>query len=127
MSTYNRQEVMFERGEGAWIWDTSGRRYFDALCGIAVCSLGHAHPKVTEAICLQAGELLHTSNLYRIDLQEQLGERLTARSGLQNTFFCNSGAEANEVAEIRRCSRDLSHSYRDSSTFPMEMQQRSRR
>ncbi|MFP6682473.1 MAG: aspartate aminotransferase family protein [Gammaproteobacteria bacterium] len=98
MSTYNRQEVMFERGEGAWIWDTSGRRYFDALCGIAVCSLGHAHPKVTEAICLQAGELLHTSNLYRIDLQEQLGERLTARSGLENTFFCNSGAEANEVA-----------------------------
>lgn len=98
MSTYNRQEVTFERGEGVWLWDTAGRRYFDALCGIAVCGLGHAHPSVTEAICLQAGELLHTSNLYRIDLQEQLGERLTALSGLDNVFFCNSGAEANEAA-----------------------------
>jgi len=98
MSTYNRQEITFDRGEGVWLWDTAGRRYFDALCGIAVCGLGHAHPSVTEAICLQAGELLHTSNLYRIGLQEQLGERLTAISGLDNVFFCNSGAEANEVA-----------------------------
>lgn len=98
MSTYNRQQVTFERGEGAWLWDTDGRRYFDALCGIAVCGLGHAHPNVTEAICLQAGELLHTSNLYRIDLQEQLAAKLTAAAGLDNAFFCNSGAEANEVA-----------------------------
>lgn len=98
MSTYNRQQVTFERGEGAWLWDTDGKRYFDALCGIAVCGLGHAHPNVTEAICLQAGELLHTSNLYRIDLQEQLAEKLTAAAGLDNAFFCNSGAEANEVA-----------------------------
>lgn len=98
MSTYNRQQVTFERGEGAWLWDTTGKRYFDALCGIAVCGLGHAHPNVTEAICLQAGELLHTSNLYRIDLQEQLAEKLTAAAGLDNAFFCNSGAEANEVA-----------------------------
>ncbi|MGR9091077.1 MAG: acetylornithine transaminase [Gammaproteobacteria bacterium] len=98
MSTYNRQQVTFVRGEGAWLWDTDGRRYFDALCGIAVCVLGHAHPNVTEAICLQAGELLHTSNLYRIDLQEKLAEKLTAAAGLDNAFFCNSGAEANEVA-----------------------------
>ena len=98
MSTYNRQDVMFERGEGAWLWDTGGQRYFDALCGIAVCGLGHAHPSITEALCLQAGELLHTSNLYRIDLQEQLGARLSAASGLENAFFCNSGAEANETA-----------------------------
>ena len=98
MSTYNRQDVTFERGEGVWLWDTAGRRYFDALCGIAVCGLGHAHPSVTEALCLQAGELLHTSNLYRIGLQEQLGDRLSAVSGLENAFFCNSGAEANEVA-----------------------------
>lgn len=98
MSTYNRQQVTFERGEGAWLWDTDGKRYFDALCGIAVCGLGHAHPNVTEAICLQAGELLHTSNLYRIDLQEQLAEKLTTAAGLDNAFFCNSGAEANEVA-----------------------------
>lgn len=109
MSTYNRQDVMFERGEGVWLWDTAGRRYFDALCGIAVCGLGHAHPSVTEALCLQAGVLLHTSNLYRIDLQEQLGERLTAVSGLDNVFFCNSGAEANEVALkiARRYGHDL--------------------
>lgn len=98
MSTYNRQQVTFERGEGAWLWDTDGKRYFDALCGIAVCGLGHAHPNVTEAICLQAGELLHTSNLYRIDLQERLAEKLTTAAGLDNAFFCNSGAEANEVA-----------------------------
>lgn len=98
MSTYNRQPVMFERGEGAWLWDSEGKRYFDALCGIAVCGLGHAHPNVTEAICLQAGELLHTSNLYRIDLQEQLAEKLITAAGLDNAFFCNSGAEANEVA-----------------------------
>jgi len=108
MSTYNRQQVIFERGEGAWLWDTTGRRYFDALCGIAVCGLGHAHPTVTEALCLQAGELLHTSNLYRIDLQETLAERLTAASGLQNAFFCNSGAEANEVAI--KISRRYGHS-----------------
>jgi len=98
MSTYNRQQVTFERGEGSWLWDTDGQRYFDALCGIAVCGLGHAHPSVTEAISLQAGELLHTSNLYRIDLQEKLAERLTTAAGLDNAFFCNSGAEANEVA-----------------------------
>jgi acetylornithine/N-succinyldiaminopimelate aminotransferase len=98
MSTYGRQPVMFERGEGVWLWDTDGKRYFDALCGIAVCGLGHVHPKVTEAICLQAGQLLHTSNLYRIDLQEQLAYKLTASSGLDNVFFCNSGAEANEAA-----------------------------
>ena len=98
MLTYNRQQVTFERGEGVWLWDSSGKRYFDALCGIAVCGLGHAHPSVTEAICLQAGELLHTSNLYRIDLQEKLGEKLTQLAGLDNTFFCNSGAEANEAA-----------------------------
>ncbi|MDA0823395.1 MAG: acetylornithine transaminase [Proteobacteria bacterium] len=98
MSTYGRQPIMFARGKGVWLWDTDGKRYFDALCGIAVCGLGHAHPKVTEAICLQAGQLLHTSNLYRIDLQEQLAFKLTAASGLDNVFFCNSGAEANEAA-----------------------------
>ena len=109
MSTYNRQEITFDHGEGVWLWDNAGRRYFDALCGIAVCGLGHAHPSVTEAICLQAGELLHTSNLYRIGLQEQLGERLMEVSGLDNVFFCNSGAEANEAALkiARRYGHDL--------------------
>ena len=98
MTTYARQDVTFVRGEGVWLWDAAGKQYFDALCGIAVCGLGHAHPRVTEAVCLQAGELLHTSNLYRIELQERLGEKLTQLSGLKNAFFCNSGAEANEVA-----------------------------
>ena len=91
MSTYGRLDVVFSRGEGVWLWDDSGRRYFDALCGIAVCGLGHAHPAVTEALCLQAGELLHTSNLYRIAHQEALAATLTGLSGLDKAFFCNSG------------------------------------
>jgi acetylornithine/N-succinyldiaminopimelate aminotransferase len=98
MSTYKRQPVTFERGEGAWLWDTTGRRYLDALSGIAVCGLGHAHPAVREALCAQAGRLVHTSNVYGIALQEQLGERLVKLSGMDRAFFCNSGAEANEAA-----------------------------
>ena len=98
MSTYNRLDVTFERGDGAQLWDAEGRRYLDALSGIAVTGLGHAHPAVTEALCLQAGTLLHTSNLYRIEHQEALSEKLATLSGMTRTFFCNSGAEANEAA-----------------------------
>jgi acetylornithine aminotransferase len=98
MSTYRRQPVTFERGEGAWLWDTAGRRYLDALAGVAVCGLGHAHPAVQEALCAQAGRLVHTSNIYGIALQERLGEALVRLSGLERAFFCNSGAEANEAA-----------------------------
>jgi len=98
MATYNRLPVSFTRGEGAWLWDDSGRRYLDALSGIAVCGLGHAHPKVSAAICRQAGELVHTSNLYRIPQQERLAERLCEASGMERVFFGNSGAEANEAA-----------------------------
>jgi len=98
MATYKRLPISFQRGEGAWIWDTDGKRYLDALSGIAVCGLGHAHPAVSKALCKQAGELLHTSNLYTIPLQEQLGEALTRLSGLERVFFSNSGAEANEAA-----------------------------
>ncbi len=98
MATYNRLPIAFERGEGAWLLDGAGRRYLDALSGIAVCGLGHAHPAVTGALCHQAGTLLHTSNLYRIPLQEQLGERLAAAARMERVFFCNSGAEANEAA-----------------------------
>jgi len=98
MATYNRLPVAFARGEGVWLWDTAGRRYLDALSGIAVCGLGHAHPAVSRALCDQAGLLVHTSNLYRVDAQETLGETLTALSGMENAFFCNSGAEANEAA-----------------------------
>lgn len=98
MATYKRLPVSFERGEGIWLWDTEGKRYLDALSGIAVCGLGHAHPAIQKAICDQATKLLHTSNLYEIPLQEQLGEKLVALSGMQRVFFSNSGAEANEAA-----------------------------
>lgn len=98
MPTYNRLAVTFERGEGAWLWDDKGTRYLDALAGIAVCGLGHAHPAVHEAICKQSGKLLHTSNIYQIAVQEQLADKLTEKSGMANVFFGNSGAEANECA-----------------------------
>jgi acetylornithine aminotransferase len=98
MPTYKRLPVTFTHGEGSWLFDTTGRRYLDALAGIAVCGLGHAHPAVTRAITAQAARLLHTSNLYTIAAQQGLAERLTAASGMENAFFCNSGAEANEAA-----------------------------
>lgn len=98
MPTYGRLPVTFERGEGAWLFDANNNRYLDALSGIAVCSLGHAHPAVHKAICEQSKKLIHTSNLYKIPAQEQLAERLVKKSGMDNVFFCNSGAEANEAA-----------------------------
>lgn len=98
MNTYARLPVAFERGAGAWLWDTHGERYLDALSGIAVCGLGHAHPEVAQAIAEQAATLVHTSNLYQVPLQARLAERLAALTGLQQAFFCNSGAEANEAA-----------------------------
>ncbi|TCT22207.1 acetylornithine aminotransferase [Thiobaca trueperi] len=98
MATYKRLPVTFARGEGVWLWDTNGTRYLDALSGIAVCGLGHAHPAVREAICEQAGQLIHTSNLYGIAEQERLGAMLTERTGMDRVFFANSGAEANEAA-----------------------------
>ncbi len=98
MQTYVRSPVSFERGRGSWLWDTEGNRYLDALGGIAVAILGHAHPKVAAAIADQARTLLHTSNLYDIPLQRRLGERLCRLSGMDRAFFCNSGAEANEAA-----------------------------
>ena len=98
MNTYARLPIAFARGEGAWLWDTQGKRYLDALAGIAVCGLGHAHPEYTAALREQIGNLVHTSNLYGIPLQEQLADRLCAISGMENVFFCNSGCEANEAA-----------------------------
>ncbi len=98
MSTYKRLPIHFARGEGSWLWDTTGKRYLDALSGIAVCGLGHAHPAVHEAVCRQAGTLIHTSNLYGIELQEILGDTLVRLSGMERVFFANSGAEANEAA-----------------------------
>ena len=98
MTTYNRLPVTFTHGEGAILHDTAGNQYLDALAGIAVCGLGHAHPAITRAICDQAGKLLHTSNLYSIELQQQLADKLTHYSGMDTVFFGNSGAEANEAA-----------------------------
>ncbi|WP_432470626.1 aspartate aminotransferase family protein [Amphritea sp. HPY] len=98
MNTYSRFSVAFDHGEGCWLFDTDGNKYLDALSGIAVCGLGHAHPAVTTAISEQASQLIHTSNLYTIPLQEQLAQRLTQISGMDSVFFGNSGAEANEAA-----------------------------
>lgn len=98
MNTYGRLPVTFEHGEGVWLWDTAGKRYLDALAGVAVCGLGHCHPRYTAALQAQAGKLVHTSNIYGIGLQEQLADRLAALSGMDNAFFCNSGCEANEAA-----------------------------
>lgn len=98
MPTYARLPVTFDRGQGAWLWDTDNKRYLDALSGISVCNLGHAHPAVHRAICQQSEKLLHTSNLYGIDLQERLAAELTGLAGMDTVFFANSGAEANEAA-----------------------------
>ncbi|WP_295006744.1 aspartate aminotransferase family protein [uncultured Dechloromonas sp.] len=98
MNTYARLPVTFSHGQGCRITDTEGREYLDALSGIAVSTLGHAHPRLVAAISAQAGRMLHTSNLYRIREQEQLADKLCALSGMSEVFFSNSGAEANEAA-----------------------------
>jgi acetylornithine/N-succinyldiaminopimelate aminotransferase len=98
MKTYAPLDVTFEHGEGAYLWDTNKQKYLDALCGIAVCGLGHAHPAVTRTISEQAAKLLHTSNLYQIDKQQHLADQLCEVSGMSRVFFSNSGAEANEAA-----------------------------
>lgn len=98
MTTYNRLPITFLRGEGAHLWDEQGRSYLDAIAGIAVCGLGHAHPEIRDALCEQAGTLLHTSNIYGIANQEKLGQRLCDLASMERVFFANSGAEANEAA-----------------------------
>ena len=108
MTTYKRLDVAFETGQGAWLIDGQGTRYLDALSGIAVCGLGHAHPGIADVVARQARRLLHTSNLYRIPLQEKLARRLTGISAMERVFFCNSGAEANETA-IKICRKFACH------------------
>ena len=98
MNTYNRQPIAFTHGEGCHLFDEQGRRYLDALAGIAVNTLGHAHPRLVEALGRQAGRLMHTSNVYRVREQEALSERLVALAKMDEVFFCNSGCEANEAA-----------------------------
>ncbi|MCK9564290.1 MAG: acetylornithine transaminase [Bacteroidales bacterium] len=98
MNTYGQRSLTLTRGQGATVWDDNGKAYLDALSGIAVCGLGHAHPAVTRAVAAQAETLVHCSNLYNIPVQKQLADRLCQLSGMTNVFFGNSGAEANEAA-----------------------------
>ena len=98
MNTYGRLPIALSHGRGCWVWDTDGKKYLDALGGIAVNTLGHAHPKLVPALQEQLGRLIHTSNYYRVPLQEQLADKLCELSGLDNVFFCSTGLEANEAA-----------------------------
>lgn len=98
MNTYSRQPVTFVRGAGVWLWDDEGRRYLDALAGVAVNGLGHGHAALVRAITEQAARFIHVSNIYRIAEQEQLADRLCGIAGMDRVFFCNSGCEANEAA-----------------------------
>ena len=98
MNTYARLPVAFTHGQGVWLWDAQGKRYMDALGGIAVNTLGHAHPKLVATLAAQAGRLIHTSNIYQITEQENLATKLAEISGMDKVFFCNSGCEANEAA-----------------------------
>lgn len=98
MNTYSRQPVTFAKGEGVWLWDTNGDKYLDALAGVAVNGLGHAHPKLVRAISEQAGKLIHVSNIYQIAEQAALADKLCEISGMDKVFFCNSGCEANEAS-----------------------------
>ena len=98
MKTYGRLPIALSHGRGCWVWDTDGRRYLDGLGGIAVNTLGHAHPRLVPALQEQIGKLIHSSNYYLVPLQEQLAAKLVQLSGLTNVFFCSTGLEANEAA-----------------------------
>jgi acetylornithine aminotransferase/acetylornithine/N-succinyldiaminopimelate aminotransferase len=111
MHVFKRQPVVLVRGEGVRVWDADGKSYLDLLAGIAVNVLGHCHPALREAICQQAGQLIHVSNIYYMTPQIELGERLVARSSATKVFFANSGAEANEGAI--KLARKYGKLYRD--------------
>nr|SPS06960.1 Acetylornithine aminotransferase [Candidatus Nitrotoga fabula] len=98
MNTYARLPVSFTHGNGVWLWDSNGKRYLDALSGIAVNTLGHAHPSLTANLAKQANKLIHVSNLYQVSEQEIAAEKLCTLARMQQAFFCNSGCEANEAA-----------------------------
>jgi acetylornithine aminotransferase len=120
MNTYAPLPLAFVRGEGAWLWDESGRRYLDAISGLGVCSLGHAHPELSKVIAEQSARLIHTGNLVRIPWQEKLADKLAAITGLDKVFFGNSGAEAIECA--LKIARALGHEngMENSSVIVME-------
>jgi len=98
MKTYGRLPIALSHGRGCWVWDTGGKKYLDGLGGIAVNTLGHAHPKLVPALQEQVGKLIHSSNYYLVPLQERLAAKLCELSGLTNVFFCSTGLEANEAA-----------------------------
>ena len=98
MNTYMRQPVTFTKGKGVWLWDNHNEQYLDALSGVAVNGLGHAHPKLVDAIAKQASHLIHVSNIYQIAEQSALADKLCEVSGMDKVFFCNSGCEANEAS-----------------------------
>jgi acetylornithine/N-succinyldiaminopimelate aminotransferase len=98
MNTYGRQPIAFTHGKGVWLWDKDGNKYLDALAGVAVNGLGHAHPKLVQAISAQVAKLIHVSNIYHIAEQGVLADKLAEISGMDKVFFCNSGCEANEAA-----------------------------
>src|SRR5512142_3298737 len=98
LPTYERLPVLLERGEGVYLYDSEGKRYLDFISGIGVNALGHAHPEILRTIEEQAGKLLHTSNLFYHRYQSRVAEKLTAMSGMDRAFFCNSGTEAWETA-----------------------------
>ena len=98
MQTYNRKPVSFVKGEGVYLWDNNGKKYIDALCGLAVTSLGHSNELISDVLSLQSKTLIHTSNAFHIDAQKNLASRLCKLSGMTNVFFCNSGAESVETA-----------------------------
>ncbi len=98
MNTYARLPIAFTHGAGVWLWDTEGKRYLDGLAGIAVNTLGHAHPRLIASLGKQIGKLTHCSNIYQINEQELLADKLCDLSNMQEVFFCNSGCEANEAA-----------------------------
>jgi acetylornithine/N-succinyldiaminopimelate aminotransferase len=108
LPNYNRANLAFERGEGAWLWSTDGRRFLDFGSGIATASLGHGNKHLADAIAAQAHKVMHVSNVYRIPEAEKLAERLVANSFADSVFFCNSGAEANEgmIKMMRRAMHD---------------------
>src|SRR4029079_11135410 len=98
MNTYARQPVAFVRGQGVWLWDEAGKKYLDALAGIAVNTLGHNHPRLVRALTEQIGRIIHTSNLFRVPQQQAAADRVAGITGLEEVFFCSSGVEANEAA-----------------------------
>ena len=111
MPTYNRKPVTFIRGEGIYLYDSEGKKYLDALCGLAVTSLGHSHPLIAETVSRQSAKLIHTSNAFHIESQEKLAKRLCQLTGMENVFFCNSGAESVEAAIkiARKYGHDLNY------------------